>query len=251
LYIGPQLRTWTLELDVSSSGRGGVGLGCYFDEPDFMRAVKEYALRLLSPMVASLRSGEVFVEKTPSHALYIPEIVTLLPAARFVHVLRDARDTVASLLGASRSWGRTWAPGNASHAAAMWIEHVRAARSAGSMLCGGQFFEVRYEQLHANAHGTLRDLTDWIGLQWADDELDRAITQNQAQNARVGGGTSIPVGGAIGEISGPVVVEPAGFIRKADVGTWREDLNITDRLRVWRVAHSVMRETGYSWPFPW
>lgn len=251
LYVGPQLRTWTRELDVLSSGRGGVGLGCYFREPDFMRILKDYTLRLLSPMVGSLRPGEIFVEKTPSHALYIPEILKLLPGARFVHVLRDARDTVASLVGASRSWGRAWAPGNASHATAMWIEHVQAARTAASSLGPTHFYEVRYEQLHAHTHATLRDLVTWIGLQWADAELDGAIMHNQANNARAGAGTDIPVGGVIGDISGPVVKEPAGFIRKADVGTWREDLSLGDRLRVWKLAHSVMREAGYTWRFPW
>ena len=251
LYVGPQLRTWTHELNVSASGRGGVGLGCYFLEPDFIRILKAYALELLSPMVASLRVGEVFVEKTPSHALYISEIVRLLPAARFVHVLRDARDTVASLLGASRSWGRSWAPGNAQHAAAMWIQHVQAARKAAMTLRPAQFYEVRYEQLHADTHKALRDLAEWIGLQWTNEELDLAILQNHPEKARAGGGTEIPVGGAIAEISGPVVVEPAGFIRKADVGSWREDLSIADRIRVWKLARTTMRNMGYEWPLPW
>ena len=133
----------------------------------------------------------------------------------------------------------------------MWIEHVQAVREAARDLGPTQCYEVRYEQLHANTHATLRGLVEWMGLQWADQELDSAIVQNQAQNARAGAGTDIPVGGAIGDISGPVVVEPAGFIRKADVGTWREDLSIGDRVRVWKLAHSVMREAGYNWRFPW
>src|SRR6185437_13587512 len=62
IYVGPQLRAWQLELT-------------------------EYLLRLLAPMIAELKPGELFVEKTPSHILYLPEIHKLLPAARFVNVL--------------------------------------------------------------------------------------------------------------------------------------------------------------------
>src|ERR1700682_5616707 len=36
-YIGPQLRTWQHELDPQASGRGGVGLGCYFQDGEFRR----------------------------------------------------------------------------------------------------------------------------------------------------------------------------------------------------------------------
>src|SRR5207249_10186807 len=105
-------------------------------------------LQLLEPMLGNLQSGELFLEKTPGHVLFVPEIRALLPEARFVHVLRDARDTVASLLGASRSWGGGWAPRQANQAAGTWVNHVQAARQAQRILSASQFFEVRYEALH-------------------------------------------------------------------------------------------------------
>src|SRR5919199_6787477 len=148
IYIGPQLRAWRRELDPTASGRGGVGLACYFDEVAFKGVLKRYASELLQPMVGGLTPGEIFVEKTPSHALYIPEILELFPKTRFVHVLRDARDTVASLLGAGRSWGKGWAPRRARGAALMWVSHVNAVRAA--RLAPDQLVEVRYEDLPAH-----------------------------------------------------------------------------------------------------
>src|SRR5947209_18983848 len=130
IYLGPQLRAWRRELDPSSSGRGGVGLACYLDDPTFLSILRRYADNLLDPMLGQLGPDDLFVEKTPSHALYIPEIVELLPRTRFIHVLRDARDTVASLVAAARSWGRGWAPRRVRGAAQMWVQHVRAVREA-------------------------------------------------------------------------------------------------------------------------
>ena len=51
---------------------GGVGLGCYFKEKDFIVLVKSYLLKLLEPMVADLAPGELFLEKSPPNALFLP-----------------------------------------------------------------------------------------------------------------------------------------------------------------------------------
>src|ERR671933_387616 len=85
IYLGPQLRAWRRELDPDSSGRGGVGLACYFDDAGFTRALRRYAVDLLEPMLGGLGPDDLFVEKTPSHALYIPEILELFPQTRFIH----------------------------------------------------------------------------------------------------------------------------------------------------------------------
>src|SRR5918911_501808 len=60
IYVGPQLRAWRRELDPTSSGRGGVGLACYFDDQGFVQALRRYASDLLAPMLAGLGPGELF-----------------------------------------------------------------------------------------------------------------------------------------------------------------------------------------------
>src|SRR5438477_3537034 len=250
-YIGPQLRAWEQELDPNASGRGGVGLGCYFQDRDFRRLLKGYLLQLLEPMVGSLAPGELFLEKTPGHVLFVPEIRALLPQARFVHVLRDARDTVASLLGVSRSWGRAWAPRQARHAAATWVSHVEAARQAQRTLPPHQFYEVRYEALHADGARVMRAVVDWLELTWTDAEISAAFEHNNPAAARAGQGTPIPLGGEFANTVGPVVKEPAGFVRQARTGNWRDDLSMLDKLGVWHVARATMAEVGYRWSVPW
>jgi Sulfotransferase family len=249
IYVGPQLRAWRRELDPAASGRGGVGLACYFDDPTFKHVLRGYASALMQPMLGGLAAGEIFVEKTPSHALYIPEILELFPKTRFVHVLRDARDTVASLLGAARTWGKGWAPRRARGAGLMWVSHVTAVRAA--RLRADQVHEVRYEDLHADGPRVLGELVGWLGLDWSEAEVQTAVRANQPEVARGGGGTPIPLGGAFGARFGSVVQEPPGFVRKAQVGTWRDDLSPLERLLVWRVAGRTMAEVGYPWPRPW
>ncbi|MDE1965034.1 MAG: sulfotransferase [Xanthomonadaceae bacterium] len=48
------------------------------------------------------RAGRtMWIEKTPNHLLYIPEIARHVPEARFVHVIRNGLDVVASIADAN------------------------------------------------------------------------------------------------------------------------------------------------------
>ena len=64
-----------------------------------------------------------WADKTPMHALHITELARLFPPARFVHVIRDGRDSAASF---HRRWHRT--PEVTIH---RWKTVVREARRQG------------------------------------------------------------------------------------------------------------------------
>jgi hypothetical protein len=249
LYIGPLLRTWRRELQSPSDGRGGVGLGCYFLEKEFLAVVKEFLMGILQPMISGLQADEIFIEKTPSHALFIEEILELLPKASFIHVLRDARDVVASILAASRSWGRGWAPRNARQAARLWLRHVETIERSKHQIPSGQFYEVRYEELWSTPYQVLKGLGEFIGLEWSDQEIEKAVCMNSFEAAKQGLGTPIPKGGEFRRRTGPVVTDPSDFTRKGVPEGWRQDLSFIEKFWVWMIARESMERVGYSWNF--
>ena len=57
---------------------------------------------------AKARGKTVWVEKTPSHLLSIRLITQHIPSAQFVHVIRDGRDVVASLVDAAKKFPQKW-----------------------------------------------------------------------------------------------------------------------------------------------
>ena len=244
-HVGPQLRNWREATDPRY--RGGLGLGCYFTEAEFVVLVKSYLLKLLEPMVVGLAPGEIFLEKSPSHALFLPEILELLPRARVIHILRDARDVVSSMTS-GESWLASWAPENARDAAQVWVRYVKAVWDAVPKMRSGQFHEVRYETLSRTPVEVLRGIADFLALDWDLPEIGDAVERNRASKARVSGGTPIPVSGEVARRGGPVVVEPKGFIRKAETGAWKEDLSLFEKFWVWSVAHQTMDAAGYHWP---
>src|SRR5690606_18762378 len=101
-----------------------------------------------------------FVEKTPAHSLDVDLIARLVPGARVLHVVRDPRDVVASMLRASRGFGDDWAPDGVLAAAAMYRRYVTRARASGARL-GDRFREHRYEDLVRDGPG---EVLAWLGL---------------------------------------------------------------------------------------
>ena len=251
-YLEPQLRMWRMETtretdERTATGRGGTGLSCYFREEEFLDVLRKYMAELLQPMLRELKPGEIFLEKSPSHALCIGAIKELLPECKIIHVLRDARDVVASLLAASKSWGKAWAPHHPAAAAALWVEHVTAVLRASQNLSREEFYEVRYEDLIMAPERSLRGVSEFLGLDWDSQAMQQAIERNSPDHKDEGTLTAIPVYGEVARRVGNTVPEPKGFIRKAEIGAWKTDLTAWEKLRVWYTAHRTMELMGYSW----
>ena len=243
-YVGPSIRAFRADRHLSRKK----GLQCYISEDEFLKVQRTFVSRILQPALANIREGQLFLEKTPRHALYIPEILSCFPAARFIHLIRDPRDTTASLLAASRSWGADWAPTSASSAGQMWLEYVSAARAASKQISPNAFLQLTYEDLHADTKAELAKCVDFLGLLWDSAGISDAIEKNRPAKLRSGGGT--PFSGTLNHSSATVeeLAEPVGFIRKAQPGSWREDLTTAEKLQLWRIMRHDLAAFGYTWP---
>jgi hypothetical protein len=82
----------------------------------------------------------------------------LFPGARFVHIIRDARDVVLSMRKSTASLlEKSWHFG-----AVDWVSHVEAGRAIGRRMGPSRYLEVRYEQLMAEPAEVLSEvLTFW------------------------------------------------------------------------------------------
>lgn len=253
LYINPLLKAWKNQVEASiTETRSGLGLPCYMDEVEYMNTLKMFLLELMEPMLNQLEEiDEIFLEKSPSHVNSLDAIHQLLPKARIIHIIRDPRDVVASTLAASNTWGKSWAVNSAKIVAYTWCEQVNKVKQFSQGLDSSLLFELHYENLVENPIQSLKNLVDFIDLNWTQEELEDAIYKNSLEVVRKTGGTVIPVGGLVAESRGNVLKEPEGFVRKGKPGSWKMDLTVFDKLMVWLIAKSTMEKVGYSWKFPW
>ena len=114
-------------------------------------AVREF-FRLYAERQGKVRWGD----KTPGYVQKMRLIERVLPEARFVHIIRDGRDVALSVV--PRSWG----PPTVAAAAKNWKRRIERARRQAPHL--GHYLEVHYEDLISDTEAVLRQVCDFIEL---------------------------------------------------------------------------------------
>lgn len=167
---------------------------------------------------AAARAGAArWCEKTPANLVRAGELHRLFPAMRFVHIVRDGRDVVSSIVERG-FWPIAWglfdggrAPREVTVAAAAryWATAMRAGRAELERLPAGSSLVVRLEDLVADSEGTLRAVCDFVG-----EPFDEALLD--------------------------------GRVRPDGVGRWRRDLAKSDVEAVEQVAGEELLRAGYA-----
>lgn len=127
-------------------------------------------------------------DKTPSHLLHIELLATSFPKARFVHIVRDGRDVVPSILGMQ------FGPSRFAEGVLFWQRRVERGLAGGAALGPERYREIRYEALVAAPEAVLRELCPFLGLEYsaemlryherADDLLDGMRATRHVQGVR-------------------------------------------------------------------
>jgi len=127
---------------------------------------------------AAGKLGGVYADKYPPYCEQIAYLDKLWPRARFVHILRDGRDVVASANQAymtDRGWRRASETPAVALSAAHWARQVRIARAYGAKLPRDRYLEITYEDLTRDASNVLDLVLRFVGL--APDEHHAAMAK--------------------------------------------------------------------------
>jgi Sulfotransferase family len=152
-------------------------------------------------------------DKTPNLAEHLNWFPDMVPHAKFIHVIRDARDVAVS------GWHHLHRTAPAAElrqlsafrdyallSAQLWQVVVLRARAEAARL-GDRYLEVRYEDLHRDPDAAIERLLRFLGVA-AEPALRRACIDQASFSALTGGR-------AAGQ------EDPAAFLRKGLPGDWR------------------------------
>jgi len=123
------------------------------------------------------RSGkDVWVEKTPRHVLHASRIRRLVPCSLFIHMVRDGRDVVASIVDRARKYPDRF-PGqeDPAYGVRQWNRSLRA--TAAAMKEPGHIV-LRYEGLTARPEETLKTLCHILGIPFEEGMLEVGAAQD-------------------------------------------------------------------------
>lgn len=183
-------------------------------------------------------SGKTRVaEKSPNNVFFFAHLAQMFPKSPFIHVIRDGRDVVCSLL--TMDWRdplsgeRVDYTQDPKKAAQYWVNAVNAGReSLKSPIVKQNYLELYYENLVEKPEATLQKLFEFIQESW-----DPAVL-NYHQQAH----------DLAGESSAHQVSQP---LYKTAMRRWHRDLKPSDKELVKQVAGHLLIELGYAQDLNW
>ncbi|REK25689.1 MAG: sulfotransferase [Planctomycetota bacterium] len=159
-------------------------------------------------------------DKTPINVFALDEVRSVFPDARFIHVLRDGVDVVASMI----DQGRTL-----EYAANRWVTSVRSAtRFARSY--AKQCLLIRYEELVTEPSAVVERVCDFTGIPFVRSML--------SQSEHVPNMGDVPLHHHHRRVSQP--------ISAASVGRGRANLTSSQKRQLRPMLEPTLFEFGYE-----
>ena len=118
------------------------------------------------PAVVAEREGKTIVgDKTPGYSSCLGELARAFPEAKFIHIVRDARDVALSIQRVGWYGGRSW------RATEHWIERVKQCETARKLLGPQRMMLVLYRDLILNTRQTLAEICKFLNVEYSDSML--------------------------------------------------------------------------------
>ena len=132
-----------------------------------------------------------WLEKTPDHVHRLSLLTRYVPRVKFIHIVRDGRDVVASLHEVTRSypdvWGKPWSIDTCIR---KWNRDIDVTRDHVGR---PGHFVVRYEKLLEDVEAILRPLCSFLDMPFAPEMMDRregvvdSIVGDEPWKSNIGG----------------------------------------------------------------
>jgi hypothetical protein len=251
-YVGTWYDAWDDQIpaDVDRWSRHRHrGLPAVLTAAEFEEQVTGVAGAVYAKVLALKPTARVIVDKNPEYSLHIDLIRRMFPDAAVLHIIRDGRDVAASMLAASRGWGRDWAPADVRLAARTWRTNVEAASAAAA---SGRYLPVRYERLVAEGPTVLAECLGFVGVAADADACSALVARfDHAAGTPTGGEDSLVWSGEVVRRLGAAPAEPEGFFSARSTGSWRDAWTARDRLDFHLEAGELLRSLGYAADDDW
>jgi len=165
-------------------------------------------------------------DKNPFYAIFIHTLVRVFPEAKFIHLIRDPRDNVASTL-------RTFKIKNSIYMSLQWLMFNRIIEKNKSKT-PANYFTLRYEDMVKDVEGTMKQLCGFLRLPYneAMKDIDRKGIKDKYL-----------VKGMDMEENKKAMLEP---ISEVNIDKWKKELKPKDIAIVENIAGNyALQKYGY------
>ena len=178
-YNFPRKGPWTMETAL----RALDALDAWYESPDLHGQPLLDAIHACGPELtfhrfckliylhspSAFEKGQVRIlgDKNPRYSFFIPQLMQLFPGARFIHLVRDFRDNLLSVQGAS---GNIKESGNPYVAMGRWCLYNRVILKHQKRH-PGVFHRVHFEELIREPGKVMQELCAFLGVDYDPDML--------------------------------------------------------------------------------
>lgn len=138
---------------------------------DVEKALSKFWNDFINDVCSKYKSTH-FIDDNPWNILYIKEIQELIPDLKFVHVIRDPRDVVASYLGVR------WAPNKIDDAIDWYSSIMNKWLFNKSTLAEDFFLEIKLENLVKDPNSVIQSICDHFLIPWDDVLLTQKLNRS-------------------------------------------------------------------------
>jgi hypothetical protein len=208
----------------------------YLTETDMNRMFAHVLLSFLEKY-REVSGKQRIAEKSPSNIFFFGHLASMFPKSPLIHIIRDGRDVVCSLLSMDWKDPNTGKPfdytRDVKKAAEYWASAVRIGIEAQKdPIVKPNYMELRYEDLVESPEPTLKRLFEFINEPW-----DPQVLKYYQQKRNLAGESSAH------QVSKPLY--------RTAIGRWIRDLNPVDRVSVKKIAGDLLVELGYAENLSW
>jgi len=165
-YLAPIVKSWEAELYHIKRGAWVQGLPYLWTEEEFGSFVQYFFEKVYVKMLEKKPDAGIIIDKHPEYSHHVKLIKRFVPNAKFIHIVRDGRNTVVSMMSAAKRIG--FGEKEIKGAASSWVRHIENARKA-SLCTDSCYLEVKYEDMVRDKKGILAKIVNFCGLEWSDN----------------------------------------------------------------------------------
>lgn len=127
--------------------------------------------------IALSKGQDCWLEKTPDHVLFTDMIEAYIPEAKFIHIMRDGVDVIASLYDVTQKYPDQWdGPWTLDQCINKWI---RCTTASLKKIEHPNHYFVPYEQLVQDPKSVITEISHFIELPIDYDQLQAQRLEKQ------------------------------------------------------------------------
>ncbi len=223
-YLSPIASAYQGELKRQRPGRPPFGLPALISQAELDAVLRAAVAEVYARVKATKPGASIILDKHPGYTHHLPVIESLATGCRYIHLVRDGRDAIASMLRVRDLLGKSAA--SVQGCSGEWATCVLRAQELAERVGQGRCMTIRYEDMLADTPGRLFEALRFCGIEADANDVAR-ISQRHHHSLGLAA-QGVPIG-----------KEPGS-------SAWRGLFSLSQRYWIERIAGTQLKRLGYA-----